>query len=408
MKALWKRFLKAILVLILFLIALQRYAFYQWPKLSDVSLSFVNGEEDTDPKAYETLTSILRRIPSTGLDDEVSYHNYRDVYTDLWRMETSSLERLEDMKEFSHLGIPSHIPKGDAILNITKLCNLFQLNEMKTWDFVKKGKINDAIEQIYLSLHVSYLMRNAPVSSFDMLVSNHIQMKSLFVVQKILEEQAWESMDVYLRVLSILQAIDDERTLMNGIRYDAESIDRYLRDGDGFFFQELRQEAPFWAYLYDLDASRAAAALYFQNLLSESEKDFAHRTGMNSIDFPVNSIASTLYNPYGANILRNILLNDMELLVEEEWLIAKRRVLITLCAARLYMWTHNGTVPKTAEDLVPQFLTEIPLDPFGTQSILMHKGFVFSIGKDIENITPQIENIGFLFQKIERRSQHIR
>ena len=77
---------------------------------------------------------------------------------------------------------------------------------------------------------------------------------------------------------------------------------------------------------------------------------------------------------------------------KEEFLVARKRVLIVLCAARLYMWENEGRIPQSITDLIPKYLTSAPKDPFGEGPISLQDGMVYSVMHHQKNPIQEYQN----------------
>ena|GEM_PF-7056580 len=400
MKDILKKGLGVIMGVGVFALGLKMYAFSQWPQLSEVApLKYPTSDIKADLAALDYLEDILSKTPSDLQAPTIMRENYKTEDTSYWRVGMKALSALEKMKDFSQLYIHSTEPSRNAIEGSHKLYTLLELNEIKTWDLIKQGKTDDALHQISLTLHLSHLILEANVSSAEMLFPIIRQRMILAPLQEILDTDGWGSTEIYQSVLSMLLAVDDDSSAMiNGYRYDARFADHYLQNIDGIYFLGKKQDLLFWELNYDQAATRAAVNLYYHDVIALSGKPFLERPVEPQLGVSLDPVASYLHNHYGyylLDMLTSPMINMIEL-EEEELLIAQRRVLISLCAARLYMWENDGRLPTSMTDLIPQYLSSIPKDPFGSGSIALENGAIFSVVNNMDVIDPEEASAGFL------------
>ena len=232
------------------------------------------------------------------------------------------------------------------------------------------------------------------------------------VLEEILEVQAWESPEHYIRILKmLLSENDDHIATLDALRYEARTNDDILKDPQKFEEEKDRFSIPAWWLLYDEKATRAYAALYWQKFFAYASLPYVERQQKTHplYDMPVilQDWAAKLHNPKGIEIVSSVLPNFISAVEIEELRRARIRVLIVLCASRLYMWDNQGKVPNSIDDLIPKYLSVAPVDPFGSGAITLKDGVVSSKMHDQKEQIDQYRMQrtgdigGYLYRKIE-------
>jgi len=77
---------------------------------------------------------------------------------------------------------------------------------------------------------------------------------------------------------------------------------------------------------------------------------------------------------------------------------AERQATRVLLASRLYRYDHHGELPQKLEDVVPKYLTGIPIDPYNGMPMLYsaEKQKVWSVGQDLVDDGGSIETKSFM------------
>ena len=151
---------------------------------------------------------------------------------------------------------------------------------------------------------------------------------------------------------------------------------------DNLLKDVMQQDKTLSPWFYDADASRAAALLMWNDNIAYAQLSYIDRVHkknqQETVPAYMQGISATFHNQQGRVLLSMAMPEMSSFVLKEELLSARRRVLLTLCAVRLYMWEHEGKIPQKAEELVPQYLSKVPKDPFDVGSITLADGFVSS------------------------------
>jgi len=368
---------------LLVLVGLKIYAASQWPSLSEVpALELPTPIVKGDPEAWNTLEDILSAEAAADSPRRVKNiyrNNYKDEDTTLWRT-SKNIMRIKEMRSFSHMELPTP-PLDYSVegVNLIPLMSLLKLNGIRSWDSLKAGNVIEAIEIISESIHVSNLLRRANGDLVSVATAVSSERYSMSVLDEILAVQAWESTEHYQAILSILQATDDDYIgTTNSLVYEALMTDRLLIDPQQNGSGSDQSLEPFWSLGYDADSSRAYSRLYWLDVIEDYSKPYLQRSKSQNFGVQIEGLSAYFHNLYG-KVLLDIALPQFSSFVErEELMIARKRVLIVLCAARLYMWENDGKVPTAMSDLVPKYLAAAPRDPFGSGTITLKDGKVYS------------------------------
>ena len=101
-----------------------------------------------------------------------------------------------------------------------------------------------------------------------------------------------------------------------------------------------------------------------------------------------------VHNQYGSAVLNVLLFPETPaFFVDEEILLAKKRVLMVTCAARLHMWNNKTSTPPSWS-VLQSYFDHIPKDPFGSGDIGIEDGKVYSMARAYD----ELRAIGGTFQ----------
>lgn len=286
----------------------------------------------------------------------------------------------------------------DASLSIQNLENMTFLLSARSFLLIRDQKYDQAMEEALKPVRVAQLIEESQCATAEYLVAKSMKEIGLTVVRKIfflagIVDLDWkgyinEMQRYYRNEIALISACKSEYQ-MQSLAVDAvfqgnlgmipssvfekddsrEALSEQVKNS--FYFQPNRTKNSFAqsARLCIRDINTPCGKTNMlnteQNILRQSAEKFIHG----------NSIGDLLIKTYPLHIS-----SLLQKRCEEDMFVGASH----LIGGIKHYFYEKGTLPQALEDLVPQYLEEIPSDPFDGQNFRYNeeKKIVYSVGRD--------------------------
>lgn len=273
---------------------------------------------------------------------------------------------------------PKEFSINTIIYSVGYLRNIAQLSCVKATYLFKEDKQQEAFEQIIKNLELSQMLKNAPLPQLiDGLVSLTID-------------------DISLKNLRLM--IPETNLSSSALKEQINKLDEFKGNNDwiktSFKLEYIKQQnayrelANYSSYFYKPNQTKRMFAEHYQGMIRNAEQDYYK--DMESFEFnPLyleNFSIETLFkgNLIGKIFYDMIAVNQEGLLVNNylnEFSFSGTQVLMALKAYQI----DNAKLPNSLDELVPEYLSQVPKDPFDGQAIRFspEKRIIYSVGQDL-------------------------
>lgn len=165
------------------------------------------------------------------------------------------------------------------------------------------------------------------------------------------------------QVRALIDQFRDDSDMQRGMRQCWQGEQLGVLDNIPFFAKQ-QLGRPVWVVfepMFELDAVRGARNLEaFANALEQPNYVACVRAAprMTAPDYPMMLLSTRAMSRY-------LVATPSSTLLRRHWtIIAERRMAAIALSLRLYALDHGGRLPKTLDELVPDYIAKLPSDPF--------------------------------------------
>lgn len=276
-----------------------------------------------------------------------------------------------------------------ASIRLTKLKNL------EAAYLFSQGRQKEAISEVFKMIKIAQIKQNSQATIIEYLIANAVKNIALTELRTIINMSSL-SKDEYKEIIAELNKYKDNKNgfiagfkadyifTKNGLDNLGEQIEMmddipYARNmyASDFYFQPNKTKA----FFADIARKRIAninkeycsdtEPLEFNKKEYEDLKNWKLMFTQNALGELINSV---IYVAIGDRT------DDICL---ESFSIIGTQILIATKA----FWTENERLPQSLNELVPEYFSEIPKDPFDGQPVryLPEKKIIYSVGEDFED-----------------------
>lgn len=285
---------------------------------------------------------------------------------------------------------------------IPPFLSIRQLAKMRValaWLDFQSGKRQEALNEILKVLQVGQLMENSEGTLICYLVGNAIKRDALQMLYYMFSETDIPEETIY----EWIQNLKDfrENTKSWGISFKGEyrladiliknpaEIDKFtVIDGKRTSHWFLRNSF-IRSFIFKPNKTRKSFLDYYTLIIESAGKYYNEMNLVEPSFFALNTqwalVKSFLRGNLVGEIMMAITIPNFSTVLERrcytDFLIESSRLRLALLAYKL----KNGNTPETLKKLVPEYLTEIPADPFDGKPIRYNqeKNILYSVGKNI-------------------------
>jgi len=296
------------------------------------------------------------------------------------------------------ISIQRNMPPLNSWIQITNFSSI------KAIYLAKQGKSKEAINEALNVLNIGQKIQDSQGDIINYIIGSRIKRTGLETIQKILAISQLKTEDLKEYTQTLNQYYKNENGLINALKIDYYLFSKEIKsiaNGDKETFKLITGQE---LNINEKDLEKIKNNYYFKPnkttlLLAENIKEFIKNTDKlclqninkeNKNQIPNNFIKFYFEeNIVGKHIYNSILADiDIESLYkakcEEDLLISATQLMLAIKAFK----NETNNYPQSLTDLIPNYLQEIPKDPFDGNNLRysLDKKIIYSIGKDKKDL----------------------
>lgn len=282
------------------------------------------------------------------------------------------------------------------------LLSIRGLAEMRValaWLDFQSGKRQEALNEILKVLQVGQLMENSEGTMICYLIGNDIKGTALKMLYYMFSETDIPEETIYEWIQNLKNFPENTKSLGISVKYGYFFIDTLIKnpaeidkltviDGKITSLWFLRNSFT-RSFIFKPNKTRKSFIDYYTLIIESAGKYYNE---MNLVEPPFSAlnnqwamVKAFLRGNFAGEIMMAVTIPDFNTVLERQcytdFLVESSRLRLALLAYKL----KNGNTPETLKKLVPEYLTEIPADPFDGKPIRYNqeKNILYSVGKNI-------------------------
>jgi len=371
------------------------FIFRDIPKVDDSDLLLSKVEIPKEENAYYPLKEAVSKIyiPPEKIKaiDDIVYKNTwdKEFVEELLEKNKDVFKIFEKAEEYNYFQFPdpdpiSYISLSNESKNFAlRLSDLSKLVIIKSKYLIKEGEEKEALDLIFVLIKIGHMIEEGFIHD-SVIYSFGTQTKN-YGLKALIEEVPYlylskEESKNYINKLEnfkgnkegLIRAIKGD--YMNFLK-EKEIVERTLRNEfkkDNFIarFINFPDDIIFAYFSYKPNETKKLIADLYRDVIDKANKDcyeietknYKPKVPKSEIKriFTKNLVGKTIYDKKADNIYTPLEIKCLETLYIEA---AK-----TLLALKAYK-IENGNLPKSLEELVPEYFSSLPKDPFDNKAL---------------------------------------
>jgi len=398
---------KISLVFIVILISLVIFVFIktsQTIEVNDSDLIYWPQKIDDRENAYIALLPALRQIkeqkPYKQVEAIIKDEKVIDYsrVNQLINQHSAFLLALSESLELDSFQAP--VEKdfyGPKIERYAKEINfLHKLEFLNIKKLLHEGNMEAASREILKLFKYGYLLQNSDSGLIYFMLGTIVKNSALDLTKDWVAKSNFDSA-YYKEFLGSIEKYMDNNGIVNSYKMEytaisnsLEGLVEHLIKGDKELLEKYRQNPIRMRYFYNENATRNEVARYFRQEiknLSEPYANIEHK----EMYRPSNRFAKYLTlltgNPFGKILLQQLVMPRFHHRVEQKFKMdAKCNLTKLLLALRAY-YADTNSLPNSLEELVPNYISKIPKDPFDDKELRYSKleKIIYSVDSDMKD-----------------------
>lgn len=299
-----------------------------------------------------------------------------------------------------------------TVFNPLSFIGVAELNLIKAKEFYRQGKQKESIDQVFKVLKMGQMMESAQGNLMANLIGRRIKEKGFKILKTIIDDSknlTKEQLIIYIDEINNFK--ESKSGLINAFKLEYSSWPAAQKIYDKMFSQRQPESQTisqklfsppssdkiFLSYYYQPNKTKKIAVDYWQASIDNANKNYCKDINpMEAVKVKNLKLETTTdylkllftENAIGKRIndVASVILNSNGLIYQRcaedfSWASAK-----LLLAIKLYQM-DNGKIITSLNELAPNYISEIPNDPFDGQPIrfLPEKRIIYSVGKDFKD-----------------------
>ena len=284
---------------------------------------------------------------------------------------------------------------------IPPFLSIRQLARMRValaWLDFQSGKRQKALNEILKVLQVGQLMENSEGTLICHLIGNAIKRDALQMLYYMFSEADIPEETIYEWIQNLKNFSENTKSLGISFKYEYRfadiliknpaELDKLVIDGKRTSHWFLRNSF-IRSFIFKPNKTRKSFLDYYRSIIESVGKYYNEINLVEPSFFALNSqwgiVKSFLKGNLIGETIMAITIPNFNTVLERrcytDLLVESSRLRLALLAYK----QKNGNTPKTLKKLVPEYLTEIPADPFDGKPIRYNqeKNILYSVGKNI-------------------------
>jgi len=279
---------------------------------------------------------------------------------------------------------PSKVYIGTVLISLSHLKSMAKLSSIKSFYLLKQNKPKESLDQSIKILELSHMLKNAPLpNTIDNLVGLAIDEIGFKNLRLIISDDNLSSLISKEYIIKLNEFRESNNWIKDCFKLEYSNQQNTLE-------QEIfsRNDLPYLidSYFYKPNKTKRIFAEHYQRMIGNAEKDYYN--DIEIFEYQRLCPDSWIKIIFTENLVGKIFY-DMTV-VSQEGLIVKRCLddfslngTQVLMALRSYQ-IDNGKLPNSLDELVPEYISEVPKDPFDGEPIRFssEKKIIYSVGED--------------------------
>jgi len=312
-----------------------------------------------------------------------------------WKRDEAALAKIDAALARPGLSIP--VPESATAALPDWIVYQFIVRAMclRGWDKATAGDLTAGAQDMVAAAQLGERFQDTNTYLLPTMVGIAIEGIAILELDRLFETIARDDRDAHLAAAQAFQGFSTpSQAVQRAWTAECTSIEALLRDlgtdpakalGGGELPFTSPGSAEDFAGSYDADATVAWHQAYCDAMATAMAEPYVSRTApAPEALWPAKGQAD---NPFGRQIMQEIYdSSPIGYLEREERLQAQQGGHALTWAARAYVLDNDGKLPATAEALVPDYLSQLPDDPFADGPIKLDGDRVSSAANGIENL----------------------
>ena len=354
----------------------------QWPSLEDVPPLLTREPPlDADARAWSLLEEAIARY-----DEDIDSAQEQleaiglPANSALWATQRVSVARVKQAMAQPGLRTPYRTHIDDELPDVIPLLHIARNQLLRGWESAESGLLLEAVDDMLLADALGTRLVDGSEELIMVILGMAISELAQAELYELLTMLARDDAAVQARALEGLQTNQPRSTdaTVRGVVRDCQLFENTYREMgqhperlmDEVSWDGEVQPRPIQSRLaalrYDADATIAQHRRICRATIARMESPPFDRS--DAYEPPIQS--SMAYNDIGSTLL-SIASPDFSRRADEERRgLVRRRGLMVVIAARLFS-LERGSLPQSLDQLVPEFLSAVPIDPFTGQPLVL-------------------------------------
>ena len=304
------------------------------------------------------------------------------------------------------LADPAKITPSVEIPNLASWRSATRLTVLKAFDLQRQGKTSEALDELEKVLEISKKINNSQANTLELLTALDIESQILESIQKVISSSRLDNTQLKQRIQKLGEYGENRTSFISALlksEYKDSSfyMDSFtkLRNGENvkyslpeFSEEELEKlknklSDPVGKYYFQPNKTKRLVAEFAREQIKNAESICYNQNSKSEMiknRFPNNQVSAFFRENLIGETLASLLMLQLQVAFNKKCLndtiFSATQTLIAIKAYK----NDTGNYPASLNDLVPNYLTSLPKDPFDGKPLKYSasKKIIYSVGPD--------------------------
>jgi hypothetical protein len=290
-----------------------------------------------------------------------------------------------------------------------EMVNLANLEGVYIRQLIYEGKIDEAFQEIVKLFKFGHMTRNSNITIINFISATTVKSNAMNLLQYLALESNLQS-GSYKAIIDYIEQYNDSRALKRSFKVEYAVWKNMLLNFKEVALDEKLKEysdTPLNRYLLNENLTISEIGGYIEEGIRNIDKPFNAADHTWKMYHPSNAKAIQYLSTYSGNVLGKQFFGNIAEMLDDIYRLeyiknAKFNLIKLLLALKAYH-ADRQTLPESLNELVPDYIDEIPVDPFDFRKLRYSKKdkVIYSIGPDLKEEKREDEDSLFVELKFE-------